>query len=476
MRQLFTIITAVLLSSNLFASDDQSYLHYIMGDEMMFKGDILGALDEYREASLLDPGSAELRAKIASAYLEMGEMEKAEKEINKALKQNDSSLVVLRSYLDVLLEKKDYSKALTVCEEILSQTPEEKEVINYRVALMLEVGKKKEAFEFIKKYSKENPYEEFPYYYLGLITDSDGKQKEAESFFMTSLAINPEYEPSIFTLMLLYEKTYSGATLLKKLEQLSNNTGGVNDDLNNKIITLNMKLADTTNDTTASKNYITKAIDHLTKVYGDKPLPYIAIQKASLYEKMGDKVSAVKELEDASTNYPKNEALMFALAVLYDSYGKKENALKAMEKLAEINPNDPEVLNYIGYSYADNSIDFEKARKLLKKALNISPDDPYIIDSIGWLNYKEGKMDDAKKEMEKALELSKRKNIFEVEMFEHLLIIYKVTNNTDGKNNVKKLLTDVLNSKRHNDKRGVIKKLIESIDETPERSPASIKK
>ena len=68
-----------------------------------------------------------------------------------------------------------------------------------------------------------------------------------------------------------------------------------------------------------------------------------------------------------------------------------------MEQLATINPNNPEVLNYIGYSYADKGIYFKKARELLSKALKISPDDPYIIDSIAWLNYKEGEYQGRKK-------------------------------------------------------------------------------
>lgn len=451
-----------------FASDDQAYLHYILAEEKMLDGDVAGALDEYKEAYSHDQGSPELKAKIASAYLELGDQEKAEKEIREALDLKDRSLSVLSVYLEILLAQKDYSKALKVCEEMLKQAPGNKEMTNYKIALMIELGKKKEALALLKKYSKEHPSDEFPYYYMGLLAQSEKNNTEAEKYFLKAITLNPEYEPSLVTLVLLYEKQYSGERLLKKMEQLSLNIGQDNDELNNRIIMLNIKIG--------GEEHLNRAIDYLVQVYGKEPAPYIAIEKSSLYDKLGKKDSAVKELETSIKNYPKNEALIFALAILYDAYGKKDEALTTMEKLASINPNNAEVLNYIGYTYADKGVDLRKAREFLSKALKLSPDDPYILDSLAWLNYKEGNIKGAKEQMEKALELLTQKNIFEPEIIEHTLTIYKSANDLEGQSRIKKLLTDVLNSKRHNDKKDVIKKFLESIDEGPQRSPASIHK
>jgi Flp pilus assembly protein TadD len=346
--------------------------------------------------------------------------------------------------------------------------PNNKEAINYKIALMIELGKKNEAFAFVKKYAKENPAEEFPHYYLGLMAYEADKIQEAEKEFLTAISFNPEHEPSIVTLMLMYEKTYSGEHLLQKLETLSISTGGINDDLNNRIIMVNIKLG--------GKANLNKAIDYLTQVYGDHPLPYIAIEKSSLYDRIENKEAAINELSEAINNYPKNDALIYALAILFDKYGQKENALKTMEKLAELNPNDPEVLNYIGYSYADKGIELKRARVLLEKALKLSPDDPYVLDSMAWLNYKEGRLDAAQTETEKVAQLIQQKSIFELDILDHMLTIYKKVNDIEGQTKVKKLLTDMLNSKKYNDKKGSIKILLERINEEPQRSPASIKK
>jgi tetratricopeptide (TPR) repeat protein len=439
----------------------------------MLDGDTSGALDEYKEAYLHDQNSPELKAKIASTYLDMGEQEKAEKEILEALKLQENlklgtSVSVSSIYLEILLTQKEYSKALKVCGEMLDQDPENKEITNYKIALLIELGKKKEAKNLLAKYSKEHPSDEFPYYYMGLLAQSEKNNAEAEKYLLKAISLNPEYEPSLVTLVLLYEKQYSGEKLLNKMEQLSQNLGENNDEISNRIIMLNIKIG--------GEAHLNRAIEYLIQVYGKEPVPYIAIEKSSLYDKLGEKDSAIQELVASIKNYPKNGALIFALAVLYDAYGKKDEALKAMEDLAIIDPDNAEVLNYIGYTYADKGVDLKKARTLLSKALKLSPDDPYIIDSIAWLNYKEGNIDSAKKQTDKAIELLKQKNMFEPEIIEHTLTIYKSANDLEGQIRVKKLLTDVLNSKRHNDKKDVIKRLLENIDEGPQRSPASIQK
>ena len=458
----------MLPCKNSFASDDQSYLHYIIAEERRLDGDALGALDEYKEASIHDKNSAELKAKIASTYLEIGEQDKAEKEINEALKLKDRSYRVLSTYFEILLSAKNYAQALKICDEILARDPEDKDAINYKIALLIELDKRNEALAFVNKYAKQNPTEEFPHYYLGLMAYEAGRVKEAEKELLTAVSLNPEHEPSIEILVLIYEKTYSQEQLLKKLETLSASIGATNENLNNRIIMVNIQLG--------GKENLNKAIDYLKQVYGENPLPYVAIEKSSLYDRIQNSSAAISELTMAIKNYPKNEALVYALAVLFDKYGQKEDALKTMEKLIEISPNDPEVLNYIGYSYIEKGTELKKARLLLEKALKLSPDDPYIIDSLAWLNYKEGNLEAAKQATEKNIELIQKKSIFELDMLGHMLAIYKKVNDVEGQTKMRKLLTDMLNSKKHNDKKESIRELLERINEEPQRSPASIKK
>ena len=59
-----------------------------------------------------------------------------------------------------------------------------------------------------------------------------------------------------------------------------------------------------------------------------------------------------------------------------------------MEKVLEIDPNNAEALNFIGYSYADRGINLDEAEKMIVRALEIKPDNGYMMDSLGWVYFK----------------------------------------------------------------------------------------
>jgi tetratricopeptide (TPR) repeat protein len=58
-------------------------------------------------------------------------------------------------------------------------------------------------------------------------------------------------------------------------------------------------------------------------------------------------------------------------------------------------PDDARSLNHLGYMLANQTDRYEEALQLLERAIEISPDDPAIIDSLGWAQYKLGRYDEA---------------------------------------------------------------------------------
>ena len=71
----------------------------------------------------------------------------------------------------------------------------------------------------------------------------------------------------------------------------------------------------------------------------------------------------------------------------------------------ELFPDQPLVLNYLGYSWVDQGINLDEAFKMLRRAVDLRPTDGYVVDSLGWANYKLGHYDEATRELEKAIEL-----------------------------------------------------------------------
>ncbi len=68
-------------------------------------------------------------------------------------------------------------------------------------------------------------------------------------------------------------------------------------------------------------------------------------------------------------------------------------------------PDQPHVLNYLGYSWVDQGINLDEGMRMIRRAVEQRPDDGYIVDSLGWAYYRLGNYDEAVKHLERAVEL-----------------------------------------------------------------------
>ncbi|MCE2926369.1 MAG: tetratricopeptide repeat protein [Rickettsiales bacterium] len=98
-------------------------------------------------------------------------------------------------------------------------------------------------------------------------------------------------------------------------------------------------------------------------------------------------------------------ALLFARAVCFERTGKWEDAENDLLKALVVSPDQPDVLNYLGFSWLVRGYKVEEASGMIEKALAARPNDPHIIDSMGWALYIRGQYNDAAKYMERAVSL-----------------------------------------------------------------------
>lgn len=74
-------------------------------------------------------------------------------------------------------------------------------------------------------------------------------------------------------------------------------------------------------------------------------------------------------------------------------------------KALELSPDQPLVLNYLGYSWLEKGLNLDEALPMIQKAVDQRPEDGYIVDSLGWAHYLRGDYPNAVKELERAIEL-----------------------------------------------------------------------
>jgi Flp pilus assembly protein TadD len=82
------------------------------------------------------------------------------------------------------------------------------------------------------------------------------------------------------------------------------------------------------------------------------------------------------------------------------------NAAEADLKLAiKLSPDQPQTLNFLGYSWVDQRRNISQAVVMLEKASTLAPEDGYIVDSVGWAYYRLGRYKDAVKTLERAIRI-----------------------------------------------------------------------
>ena len=89
--------------------------------------------------------------------------------------------------------------------------------------------------------------------------------------------------------------------------------------------------------------------------------------------------------------------------IAYERTKQWPKAEADFHKALELMPDEPHVLNYLGYSWIDMGLNLDQGLELVKKAVELKSDDGYIVDSLAWAYYKLGRWDDAVRELEKAI-------------------------------------------------------------------------
>ena len=101
----------------------------------------------------------------------------------------------------------------------------------------------------------------------------------------------------------------------------------------------------------------------------------------------------------------KDWPVFFARAVSEEGAKNWDAAEADLKTALKLSPDEPEVLNYLGYSWVDRGRNLPQAVAMLEKARALSPYDGYIVDSVGWAYFKLGRYGDASKVLEQAVML-----------------------------------------------------------------------
>ena len=195
------------------------------------------------------------------------------------------------------------------------------------------------------------------------------------------------------------------------------------------------------------ENHETTADAVLARVAASDPLaPAARLRRGMLAEQLGNSAEAVRILEGLAADFPDRPEPLARLGDLQRSQSKFADAAKSYDraiqrlgtpdrrawplfyaraiarerskdwagaeadflKALELSPDQPFVLNYLGYSWVEQGRNLPRARAMIEKAVELRPSDGHIVDSLGWVLFRLGDLPGAIRNMERAVELSPR--------------------------------------------------------------------
>jgi tetratricopeptide (TPR) repeat protein len=116
----------------------------------------------------------------------------------------------------------------------------------------------------------------------------------------------------------------------------------------------------------------------------------VALTLASIYREAGRTDDAVDILVKADAANPNSAEIKYDLAMLYERQGKMPEFEALMRRVIDLDPNNANAYNSLGYTYADQNRRLDEAEDLLERALELDPNNPYILDSVGWYLFRTG--------------------------------------------------------------------------------------
>ncbi len=257
----------------------------------------------------------------------------------------------------VLIKATEYEAAAEVYQGIVSANPKDAESQIALALVHLQLDRDGKAEDIFKQLLDQPEWQDQASFYLGKIEEKRGHTQKALAWF-DKVSEGP----------LVFESAISAVSLLAKDKKFDE--------------------ADT-------------RLSLLSGQFPKQKLRIILMQ-AGLYGQQEKYEKGFKLLTDALTGQPDQRDLLYTRALMAERINKLDVLEADLKKILAKYPDDAEALNALGYSLLDNADRYADAEKYLQQALKLQPNEAVIMDSFGWLQFKQGKLEQALDYLERA--------------------------------------------------------------------------
>ncbi len=235
-------------------------------------------------------------------------------------------------------------------------------------------------------------------YGLGAAGGRQGDELPALIYLRLSLYLRPSSDLTAVTLASLFERMKQSQQAIAAYQQVPATSPFHEDaDIQTALLLDGMGKAD-------------EAMQRMTEIVAARPNDVDALSSLAGLQRSAKKYAEAATTYDraiAAVGVPQREnwTLFYFRGICFERDKQWPKAEADFKKALELYPDQPLVLNYLGYSWVDQGMNLEEAFKMLRRAVELQPDDGYIVDSLGWAHFKLGQFAEAAETLERAIAL-----------------------------------------------------------------------
>jgi len=284
-----------------------------------------------------------------------------------------------------LLDKQGkHSLALKWLKEALDKFPQQQEWRLMYARMLVDAEQFEESIKQFKLLSQDSQQKADILYALGVLSLQIKDNSAAKKYFMALLDSGQKVNTARYYLGQIAQDAKDLQKAIYWYKQIDGGSNYLNAHARIALIL-------------AEQGELDKAIEHLRSLHAERQDEIINLMllEAELLTDQKQYRQVMKIYDRVLNSAPDNIEVLYQRAMLHEKMGRIDLLERDLRRLLEIEPENADALNALGYSLTVHTDRYQEAYELIKQALLLSPTDYYILDSMGWVLYKMGQYAEA---------------------------------------------------------------------------------
>ncbi len=366
---------------------------YALLQAALHRGDLEAAEPLAHHLMELEPEDLRGALSLATVQERRGDLDAAEATVRETLEAFPDQMLLYMRLAEIERNRQDRAAEIAIYRDVLARHPRHYGILQRLGQVQIEGDDLEAAVETYRRIVEAYPTDLASLRRLASLELSLGRHEAAAGRLEAVLAQSPDQPEIALVLGQIQRSAGDESAALAAFERIGPGDPGY-PEARIQIASIHQEAG-----------RLDEAMAEIERLRESHPSRQLDYQAAALLAASGDADAATALLEGLLDGSDADADVYYQIGVQYGLQDRMDEAIEAMQRVLEIDPDRADALNYIGYSWAERGENLERAEQLIRRALEIEPEDGFITDSLGWVYYRMAESELAQSNREEGLRL-----------------------------------------------------------------------